>query len=108
MPPTHLLATPRPGPRVLAAPAWSEPATAPGRRPPLDHRRDAAAGRRGPLGYLKTWPPLATVMSASMAPTINTGDIVVLKRLDAPAAINQVVMVRVPDEAAPASATRRW
>ena len=34
-----------------------------------------------------------------MAPTINTGDIVVLKRLDAPAAIGQVVMVRVPDDA---------
>lgn len=53
----------------------------------------------GALGYLRTWPPFATVMSASMAPTINTGDVVVLKRLDAPAAVGQVVMVTVPDEA---------
>jgi signal peptidase I len=53
----------------------------------------------GALGYLRTWPPFATVMSASMAPTINTGDIVVLKKLDRPAQIGDVVMVHVPDEA---------
>jgi signal peptidase I len=51
------------------------------------------------LGYLRTWPPLATVMSASMAPTIDTGDVVVLKRLDAPARIGDVVAITVPDEA---------
>ena len=96
MPPTHLLVS-APGLRVS--------------RPRVERAEARAGGHRwiivatlllavaATLGYLKTWPPLATVMSASMAPTINTGDIVVLKRLDAPAAINQVVMVRVPDDA---------
>ena len=96
MPPTHLLVS-APGLRVS--------------RPRVERAEARAGGHRwiivatlllavaAALGYLKTWPPLATVMSASMAPTINTGDIVVLKRLDAPAAINQVVMVRVPDDA---------
>ena len=53
----------------------------------------------GALGYLRMWPPLATVMSASMEPTIRTGDMVVLKRLDGPAHVGQVVSVSVPDEA---------
>jgi signal peptidase I len=51
------------------------------------------------VGYLRVWPPLATVMSASMAPTIDTGDMVVLKRLDRPARKGDVVSIRVPDEA---------
>jgi signal peptidase I len=51
------------------------------------------------LGFLRTWPPLATVMSASMAPTINTGDVVVLKKLDGPPRIGDVVTVAVPAEA---------
>src|SRR5687768_10603031 len=51
------------------------------------------------VGYLRVWPPLATVMSASMAPTIDTGDMVVLKRLDRPARKGDVVKIRVPDEA---------
>lgn len=55
----------------------------------------AAAG----VGYLRVWPPLATVMSASMAPTIDTGDMVVLKRLDRPARKGDIVSIRVPDEA---------
>ncbi|MDA0171023.1 S24/S26 family peptidase [Solirubrobacter taibaiensis] len=96
MPPTHLLVA-APGLRVS--------------RPRAERAQARAGGTRwifvatlllavaAALGYLNTWPPLATVMSASMAPTINTGDIVVLKRLDAPAAIGQVVMVRVPDDA---------
>ena len=51
------------------------------------------------VGYLRVWPPLATVMSASMAPTIDTGDMVVLKRLDRPARKGDIVSIRVPDEA---------
>jgi signal peptidase I len=51
------------------------------------------------LGYVRMWPPLATVMSASMAPTINTGDMVVYQRLDRPARVGDVVKVDVPDEA---------
>jgi signal peptidase I len=51
------------------------------------------------VGYLRVWPPLATVMSASMAPTIDTGDMVVLKRLDRPARKGDIVKIRVPDEA---------
>ena len=53
----------------------------------------------GAVGYLGTLQPLATVMSASMAPTIDTGNIVVLKRLRAPAQVGDVVKVNVPDEA---------
>src|SRR4051812_28257531 len=51
------------------------------------------------LAYLQTWPPLATVMSGSMAPTIDTGDVVVLKRLDRPARVGDIVSIPVPDEA---------
>jgi signal peptidase I len=53
----------------------------------------------GGVAYLREWPPLATVMSASMAPTIDTGDMVVLKRLDRPARVGDVVVVHVPDDA---------
>ncbi len=51
------------------------------------------------LGVLRTWPPLATVMSGSMAPTINAGDMVVLKKLGGPARIGDVVTVSVPADA---------
>ena len=51
------------------------------------------------LAFLRVWPPLATVMSASMAPTINTGDMVVLQRLDRPARVGDIVVVNVPDDA---------
>jgi signal peptidase I len=51
------------------------------------------------LGVLRVWPPLAVVMSGSMAPTINTGDMVVLMRLRSPAKVGQVVAVPVPDDA---------
>jgi signal peptidase I len=51
------------------------------------------------LVYLHTWPPLATVMSGSMAPTIDAGDMVLLKRLDRPARAGDIVSVSVPDEA---------
>jgi signal peptidase I len=51
------------------------------------------------LAFLQTWPPLATVMSGSMAPTIDTGDVVLLKRLERPARIGDIVSIPVPDEA---------
>jgi signal peptidase I len=51
------------------------------------------------LAFLQTWPPLATVMSGSMAPTIGTGDVVLLKRLERPARVGDVVSIPVPDEA---------
>jgi signal peptidase I len=51
------------------------------------------------LAFLRVWPPLATVMSASMSPTINTGDMVVLQKLDRAARIGDIVVVNVPDEA---------
>lgn len=51
------------------------------------------------LGFLRTWPPLATVMSASMAPTINTGDMVLLKKLDGAPQVGDVVTVSVPADA---------
>src|SRR5947209_18465098 len=53
----------------------------------------------GGIVYLGTWPPLAIVESGSMAPTINTGDVVVLKRLDRAARVGDIVAVSVPDEA---------
>jgi signal peptidase I len=51
------------------------------------------------MGVLRAWPPLATVMSGSMAPTISTGDMVVLMRLHGPAHVGDIVAVDVPDEA---------
>ena len=50
------------------------------------------------LGYLRAWPPVATVMSGSMSPTIDTGDVVVMKRVDRPR-VGDIVAVKVPDEA---------
>src|SRR4051812_45405017 len=51
------------------------------------------------FGYLGSWPPVATVMSGSMSPTIKTGDVVVLKRLAGAPRVGDVVKVDVPDEA---------
>ena len=50
-------------------------------------------------GYLGCWPPVATVMSSSMSPTIKTGDVVVFKRLGRPPRVGDVVEVDVPDAA---------
>jgi signal peptidase I len=52
----------------------------------------------GCIGFLQTWPPLATVMSASMTPTIKTGDMVVLKRLNRPAQVGDIVSISVPED----------
>jgi signal peptidase I len=51
----------------------------------------------GGLLYLQTWPPMATVMSASMSPTIKTGDVVLLKHMETPPRVGQVIAVNVPD-----------
>ena len=51
------------------------------------------------LGYLRAWPPVATVMSGSMSPTIDTGDVVVMKRIDGAPQVGDIVAVDVPDEA---------
>jgi signal peptidase I len=53
----------------------------------------------GTLGYLRAFPPVATVMSGSMAPTIETGDVVVMKRIDGAPKVGDVVAVTVPDDA---------
>jgi signal peptidase I len=50
------------------------------------------------LAVLRVWPPLAVVMSGSMAPTIKTGDMVVLERIRGAAQIGDVVVVTVPDD----------
>jgi signal peptidase I len=53
----------------------------------------------GGLAHLRTFPPMATVMSESMAPTIDVGDIVLFKSLGgAPPAVGDVVEVSVPAE----------
>ena len=59
----------------------------------------AVAAAAGGMAYLQTWPPLATVMSGSMVPTINTGDVVLLRRLHERPRVGQIVVVNVPDEA---------
>ncbi|MFL5886115.1 MAG: S24/S26 family peptidase, partial [Thermoleophilaceae bacterium] len=51
------------------------------------------------LLYLRSWPPMATVMSASMTPTIKTGDVVLLKHLDRPPRVRDIIAVSVPDAA---------
>ena len=53
----------------------------------------------GGLGYLRAWPPLATVMSASMSPTIDTGDVVVMRKLQSPPRVGDVIAVAVPEGA---------
>ncbi len=100
--PTTLLADPAlvtPRARIRTAPRTRS--AAPGR--PIRWGRLAAvlavAFLLGSLAFLREWPPVATVMSGSMAPTINTGDMVVLQHLERPAAIGDVVVVNVPDEA---------
>src|SRR5437868_1935400 len=93
---------------IPAAPVTAvEPSARPARR-----LRRAARGRLGAaavlvalaaiaagLVYLGSWPPLAVVESGSMAPTIDTGDVVVLKRLDRAPRVGDVVAVDVPEEA---------
>ena len=60
----------------------------------------AALGLAGfAFGYLGSWPPVATVMSGSMSPTIKTGDVVVLKRLRGEPHVGDIIAVSVPDEA---------
>jgi signal peptidase I len=53
----------------------------------------------GGLLYLRAWPPMATVMSDSMSPTIETGDVVVLRHLERAPRARDVIAVRVPDAA---------
>lgn len=50
------------------------------------------------LLLLRTWPPLNVVMSGSMEPTIETGDVVVMKRLSEPAEVGDIVAVHPPQE----------
>src|SRR5436305_6008331 len=51
----------------------------------------------GGLVYLRAWPPMATVMSGSMEPTIKTGDVVLLKHMDRAPRVGDVIAVDVPD-----------
>ena len=51
------------------------------------------------LGYLRAWPPVATVMSASMSPTIDTGDVVVMRKLQNAPRAGDVIAVSVPEGA---------
>src|SRR3954451_10465226 len=56
-------------------------------------------GAAGGLFYLQSWPPLATVMSASMSPTIETGDLVVMRKIDRPPRAGDIISVSVPEQA---------
>ena len=59
----------------------------------------AALALASGLVHLRAWPPFATVMSASMSPSIDTGDVVVMKRLDGLPQVGDVISVTVPQEA---------
>lgn len=50
------------------------------------------------LAFLRTWPPLNVVMSGSMEPTIDTGDVVIMQRLNRPAEVGDIVKVRPPQD----------
>lgn len=50
------------------------------------------------LAWLRTWPPLLVVMSSSMEPTIDTGDVVLMQRLDRPPEVGDIVEVHPPQE----------
>ena len=56
-----------------------------------------ASGLIGGLAYLQTWPPLAVVESGSMVPTIQIGDVEVLKHLDGPPRVGEIIVVHVPE-----------
>lgn len=53
----------------------------------------------GGLIYLRAWPPIMVVMSSSMEPYIDTGAIVLMKRIEGAPQVGDVVTVRVPSEA---------
>lgn len=53
----------------------------------------------GALAYLRTWPPMAIVQSGSMVPTIQIGDVEILKHLDGPPRVGDIIVVHVPDSA---------
>ena len=101
MPPTTLLADPSirlAGVRYVARPTRGRERIGTSRRVSrywLALAAVLAAAFVG-MGYLGTWPPLATVMSASMEPTIKTGDIVVLRKLDRAPRVGDIVAVSVP------------
>jgi signal peptidase I len=59
----------------------------------------AVAAVVGAMVALGTWPPFATVMSASMEPAIGTSDVVVLRKLERPPRAGEVISVTVPLEA---------
>jgi signal peptidase I len=85
------------------APADATEVRAP-RRPGLRTLRRAAAlaallAGAGGLVYLGVWPPLATVMSGSMSPTIATGDVVVVRKLDRAPRRGDILAVTVPESA---------
>lgn len=50
------------------------------------------------LALLRTWPPLNVVMTGSMEPAIDPGDVVVMKRLGRPAEVGDIVAVHPPQE----------
>jgi signal peptidase I len=53
----------------------------------------------GGLAYLRTWPPMAIVQSGSMVPTINIGDVEILKHMDGPPKVGEIAVIHVPDAA---------
>lgn len=59
----------------------------------------ALVGVVGSLVYLRTFPPFATVMSSSMEPSISVGDVVVMRALDEPPRVGDVVRFDVGLEA---------
>jgi signal peptidase I len=50
----------------------------------------------GGLLYFRAWPPVVVVMSSSMEPAIDTGSMVLVRHLDGPPEVGDVVTVPVP------------
>src|SRR3954454_6366693 len=96
-----------PGLGVEHGQSWAEEASEPARRRRLVPRLRVGAAVAalvlaaavGGLLYLGAWPPMATVMSSSMSPTIKTGDVVLLKHLDRAPRLGDIIAVSGPDQA---------
>lgn len=52
----------------------------------------------GAIAYLRVWPPLRIVMSPSMEPAIETGDVAVMQAISGVPKVGDVVLVPVPQE----------
>jgi len=55
-------------------------------------------GLLGGIAYLRVWPPLRIVMSPSMEPAVEIGDVAVLQAISGVPRVGDVILVPVPQE----------